>query len=127
MDKPKILYVDDDPTVRRSFAAFLRRQFVVEEEADGADAILKLEGGARFGLILSDLEMPGMGGDVLVKWLEQYQPEMAGRVVILSGGAATRERAEWLVGFDAARVLSKPCAPADLLAVIRVVLARPRR
>ena len=49
--------------------------------------------GERFDAILCDLMMPGMTGMDLHEALSRLAPEQASRVVVLTGGAFTLERA----------------------------------
>jgi len=81
----RILIVDDEEAVRRPMAKYLtRRGAQVTEAPDGEAALARLRDGA-FDVILADLRMPRMGGVELYARLEQAHPEVAGRVLFLSG------------------------------------------
>lgn len=62
-DRPKILVVDDD-AINRLVARVLieARGYEVLEAEDGESALLTFAATADIGLILMDLEMPGMDG-----------------------------------------------------------------
>ena len=62
-DRPKILVVDDD-AINRLVARVLieSRGYDVLEAEDGENALLTFAATADIGLILMDLEMPGMDG-----------------------------------------------------------------
>ena len=62
-DRPKILVVDDD-AINRLVARVLieARGFEVLEAAEGEEALQTYAANAEIGLILMDLEMPGMDG-----------------------------------------------------------------
>ncbi len=77
MTREKILVVDDEENVCGLFARVLRKQgYDVDTACDGESALEKLgKEGEGFGLVITDLKMPGMDG-----------MEVARRVRELSGG-----------------------------------------
>ncbi|MCC7071638.1 MAG: PAS domain S-box protein [Deltaproteobacteria bacterium] len=79
--------VDDDPMVLRS----LRRQLSAAHDVrtfDAAPAVLEaVEQGMRFDVLLCDLMMPVMTGMQLYEAVQQRAPELAERIVFLTGGA----------------------------------------
>jgi len=80
-----VLIVDDEEAVRRPMARFLaRRGAQVDEAPDGADALARL-GAQHPDVILVDLRMPRMSGVELYEQLEETRPELAARVMFLSG------------------------------------------
>lgn len=60
----KILVADDHDVVRQSLVKFLIEEFspVEIQEAADADALIALESGGGWDIIISDLAMPGGGG-----------------------------------------------------------------
>lgn len=117
----KILIVDDDDGMRRAIVRGLSDEFDVTDVDDGDAAIRLLESGAVFDVIVTDLNMKRVGGDVLVTWLIANRPAMAERVLVISGGSTDPARAAWLRAFDATRVVHKPFALPDLADAIRRV------
>jgi CheY-like chemotaxis protein len=61
----------------------------------GADALERLKT-QSFALILCDLTMPGMSGMVFYDAVRTISPDLAGRVVFMTGGAFTTESHEFL-------------------------------
>jgi DNA-binding NtrC family response regulator len=102
-----ILVVDDEPSILRAVTRLLgveNYNFVVAE--DGAAALeLYKQGG--IDLVISDRQMPGMGGLELLKKLKEHDPEA--KVIILSGGIGEKETAEFH-RYGALNVLEKPIA-----------------
>jgi CheY-like chemotaxis protein len=61
--KSRVLVIDDEPGMRRVFSRSLRGAgFDVVIAADGPDGLDKLRNDASIGLVLLDLNMPGMDG-----------------------------------------------------------------
>ena len=108
-----VLIVEDEEGVRRPMARFLtRRGAEVEEAADGVDGLGRLRARAP-DVILVDLRMPRMGGIELYAELEQERPELAARVLFLSGDVSQlAEPGNTPVPRE--RVLVKPVELAEL-------------
>lgn len=63
-----IFIVDDSPTMRMSVKATLEMSgFLVESAGDGVQALSKLKTGIKPDLIITDINMPNMGGLELIK------------------------------------------------------------
>lgn len=67
--RPRVLVVDDSVTTRQLVRIILESaNYIVESEADGEQAWLRLRDGERFDALITDIEMPGMSGlDLLTK------------------------------------------------------------
>jgi signal transduction histidine kinase len=81
----RILLVDDEEAVRRPMAKFLtRRGAEVYEAGDGVQALALLDR-QPVDVILADLRMPRMSGTELFTALQVERPQLATRVLFLSG------------------------------------------
>ena len=81
----RVLIVEDEEAVRRPMARYLtRRGAEVDEAADGVEGLARLRAQPA-NVILADLRMPRMGGIELYAQLEEERPELAARVLFLSG------------------------------------------
>ena len=70
----RILVVDDDAGARAVLTAFLAQEgHRVETAGNGLEALEVLTG-RSYDVILSDLRMPGMGGDELYRRIERGWP-----------------------------------------------------
>jgi PAS domain S-box-containing protein len=116
-----VLVVDDEPLVGRAVSRILSPPHRVTLVAGGAEALARLSDG-RYDVVLCDLMMPGMSGMDLYDRLERTRPEVARRVVFLTGGAFTDAAREFLARVPNAR-LEKPFEPAVLRAAVAAVLA----
>lgn len=74
---------------------------------DEAATLARVEAGQRFDLILCDLMMPAMSGMDLHRELVRVAPDVAARVVFLTGGAITQRARDFLEGVSNPR-LEKP-------------------
>lgn len=114
---PRILLVEDDDGLRRTLVRVLTGTYDVVQAPNGAEAIRLLSEG-EFDAVITDLEMPEVGGDGVIAWLERNRPEVAARAVVMTGGAKAAAQAAWLRAFDTRRVVHKPYRVADLVAVL---------
>jgi PleD family two-component response regulator len=72
---PRVLFVDDEATIRYSFQrAMQRRGFAVDVAESGAAAI-EMASRAPYAVVATDLNMPGMNGIQLVEQLHRSSPE----------------------------------------------------
>ena len=115
-DALRVLVVDDEPAIRTALARYLtrRRGHTVEEAEDGEAALEILSrNGADYDVIVSDLRMPGLGGDQLLMRLGALGRGLERRVVFLTGDAASSHAARILAAADAP-VLYKPIELAEV-------------
>lgn len=98
------LVVDDSMVIRHTVCRFLEeRGFAVESASNGKEA-LEVVKRVRPGLVITDMQMPAMGGSELISALKS-QPEMAGiPIVILTGRSSgfdsSEKRAEFTIFKD---------------------------
>ena len=105
---PKVLVVDDDPVVGRSFDRVLSpKGYAVITARDGREAMSKLSDEA-YDLVFADIRMPGMNGLEVAERIKTSQPWLP--VVIVTGYGTddneARARAAGVRGF-----LRKPLSP----------------
>jgi len=119
-----VLVIDDEPMVGRAITRMLTPPHRVVAVCSAAEGLAALAAG-RFDAILCDLMMPEMTGMALHEKLLAESPELAARMIFLTGGAFTRAASEFLGRVPNAR-LEKPFTPAQLrVAVARVQAASP--
>ena len=109
----RVLIVEDEEAVRRPMARYLKRRGAeVDEAADGVEGLARLRAQAAH-VILADLRMPRMGGVELYAHLEEERPDLAARVLFLSGDVSQlAEPGNTPVPRE--RVLVKPVELAEL-------------
>src|SRR5882724_1444933 len=79
----RILLVDDSPVERLALGHHLRRAgYAVDEAGDGKSALAHLQN-REFDLLLLDLQMPGMNGFDVLKYLQSHRRGLP--VILMSG------------------------------------------
>ena len=112
--QPRILVVDDDEVLVRSYARTLSAEgYEVEVSLDGQSAIDAVKTTA-LDVVLSDIDMPRLGGVALLELIRAHDLDIP---VILITGSPSLETAVAAVEHGALRYLTKPVDPNKLRAV----------
>lgn len=115
----KILLIDDDPIVLKSFQKLLSREgYEVISSSSYGDAIKAIQT-KDFDLVLSDIRMPGKDGVTTVSIIQQNLKEAGKKdlpIIFITGFAEDEKKlhAEFL-----GETLYKPVDSEKLLSVIR--------
>ena len=119
-----ILLVDDEAAIRHATAAALEQWgYRVVAAATGAAALaLFHQHRAAVKLILTDLMMPGMGGEPLIQAVRALDPGVP--IIAATGLEPGAKRAE-LRAIGAHAILMKPFTSQDLLDAVSEALAQP--
>ena len=119
---PRILIVDDSPTIRKMVRASLRglESFEFIEAANGLEAIEQVALGP-VALLILDLNMPDMHGVDVLKFLRRHPSSRAVPVVVLTtrGDESSRDAA---MAAGATQYMTKPFIPQALLSTARELL-----
>jgi two-component system, OmpR family, response regulator len=123
MDMPRLLVIDDEPSIREPLGEYLESQgFWVATAASAAEArsVLRAQ---SVDLVISDIMMPGEDGLSLTRHLRE-SGEMP--VILLTARAEDTER---IIGLEmgADDYVVKPFNPRELVARIRTVLRRTQQ
>jgi PAS domain S-box-containing protein len=92
----RVLVVDDEPAVAAAVRRVLAAHHDVAVLGSAGEALTAIGAGGRYDAILCDLMMPGMTGMELHDTLARVAPDQARRIVIITGGAFTRDAREFL-------------------------------
>ena len=83
-----VLIVDDEPSVRRALRGFLERSGLAVVEADSAGRALEIVAApGAVDAVVTDVLMPGASGLAFYDRLVTIAPDLASRVVFLTGAA----------------------------------------
>ena len=119
-DMPRILLIDDEPSIREPLSEYLESQgFAVSDAASAAEARSMLRA-QSVDLVVSDIMMPGEDGLSLTRHLRETSSIP---VILLTARAEDTER---IIGLEigADDYVVKPFNPRELVARIRTVLRR---
>ncbi|MDT3294446.1 sigma-54 dependent transcriptional regulator [Shewanella sp. SP2S2-6] len=112
MSEAKLLLVEDDASLREALLdTLMLAQYECIDVASGEDAILALKQ-HQFDLVISDVQMQGIGGLGLLNFLQQHHPKLP---VLLMTAYATIDSAVDAIKLGAVDYLAKPFAPEVLL------------
>ncbi len=120
-DAPRILVAEDDSRIRTILERFLAAAgYQVTSCENGREALQAFEEAGPYDLVLTDVNMPELGGDELLRRIKAVDPRLP--VVVLTARNDPALITE-LFKHDAYRYLSKPFTREDLLAVVQAGLA----
>lgn len=112
MAKVMVLVVDDEAVVRDGLKRVIDGdRFEVETCKSGHMAIERIQE-VEYGLIITDLKMPGMNGLEVLKTVRTLQPDVP---VIMISGYATIDTAVEAMKNGAADYISKPFTPEQIM------------
>ncbi len=81
----RILLIDDEKLVRDTFRLLLKQEgFSVETAINGEDALNKLSN-FRYDLVISDINMPMLGGINLYHHVVKTYPYLADKFILITG------------------------------------------
>ncbi len=123
----RVLVVDDEAAVARTLKMLLQNEHDLEVAESGAEALqlLELPATLAYDAVLCDLMMPGMTGMELFEVLQRERPQLAARVVFMTGGVSMLRVAEFLEGVPNAK-FEKPFDIAELRRTLHELVASAR-
>ena len=123
LDIKSVLIVDDDTELADTLKLLLEsHNFIVTAASNGVEAlheVLELD----FDVIICDLLMPKMPGDMFYLAVQRAKPHLSRRFLFITGHADNPKVERFLKETDALS-LRKPVLTADLVGMIRVILKR---
>jgi len=118
----RILVVEDEAHIARNVEKALGGLHHVVLTQRASEAIVRLERGETFDLVLCDVEMPGVTGAGFYDAVEERWPQLLPRLVFMTGGAFSVGTATFLAT-SAIKVLTKPFTVKRLKQFVRDNLA----
>lgn len=117
---PRALVVDDEPDIRELLSITLGRMHIDVATAGDCRSAVKLLGGERYDLVLTDMRLPDGDGLDLLEWIQTNRPGVPVAVITAHGNVEAAVRALKLGAFD---FISKPL---DLAALRKLITATLR-
>ena len=121
--RPRVLLVDDEPLVAKAMARLLAPDNDVTVAASVDAALEHVHAGSTYEVILCDLAMPRRSGADLYEELCACAPELAARMVVVTGGPTTGAARAFIERVALPR-LDKPFTPEQLFEAVARVAAR---
>jgi DNA-binding response OmpR family regulator len=122
--KPRVLIVDDEPSLRRTLERALGEMGCDVVSAGDAHLAYEVLHEADVDLVLLDLHLPQMSGDTLFLALVRRWPRLADRVVLMTGDPFP-EQDHWPPELRRCPLLLKPFTLDVLRATVRATLEGP--
>ncbi|MHB8417076.1 MAG: hybrid sensor histidine kinase/response regulator [Myxococcales bacterium] len=113
----RVLVVDDEANVGAALRRALAAWHDVVTTASAREALALLLRGERFDAILCDVMMPEMTGEDLHRELQRLRPELAARMIFMSGGAFSHGARQFLDRVEN-RCVEKPVETDALRALL---------
>jgi type IV pilus assembly protein PilB len=121
---PSVLLADDDSMVRLLATTILESGgYRVRQARDGAEALAIIDAGEDIALVVTDLRMPGLGGDGLVQQLRSRVRTAMLPIIVLTGSDEYETEA-MLMDAGADDYIRKPIDPPRFLARVKAALRR---
>ncbi|WP_437595365.1 ATP-binding protein [Sorangium sp. So ce590] len=119
--RARVLVVEDEASLARALCEQLGRvhQVAVAPSADAAMGMLA--GGQRFDVVLCDLRMPGMSGDVFYTRIRESDPALAQGFIFMTGVGFGADVERFLAS-SGRPLLEKPFSAEDALSAIAEVV-----
>jgi DNA-binding NtrC family response regulator len=120
-----VLLIEDEPGVMSFVREALERNgYMVVCSESGADGLVQLASGDFQGVV-SDMRTPGgVNGADVHAWIVQNRPELASRLVFITGDIANEETAETLQKTGAPCV-EKPFRVQQFISVVERTMGKP--
>jgi len=123
-DTQAVLVVEDEPAVLGYVRATLERNgYSVVGVGSGAEALELLENGNYRGIV-SDMVTPGgVDGARMYAWISTHRPDLAPRLVFMTGDIANEDTVATLRK-TGAPYLEKPFRVQDLISVVEKTMGK---
>lgn len=111
--RARVLVLDDEPSILRAISRTLSPYHDILTAPDGLAGVALLEAEGEVAVVVTDVQMPRLGGLDFYRWIEQNRPTLAPRVLFVTGGVFDPETERFLRAMGP-RVLRKPFDPEAL-------------
>ncbi len=120
--KTRIMVVDDEQAIQGLANIVLGAEGIEVDVADNGTAAMEMVGANAYDLLLVDVKTPQMNGKQLYRLLLKKHPNLADRVLFITGDTVSDDTRAFLQ--DCGRpCLAKPFTPDSLIEAVRRELA----
>jgi len=114
--RPRVLIVDDEPSICRALAIALSRSGYDATSAQSGEAAHELLRANRYEVLVLDLRIPDVRGDVLFHLAVSLQGHLRRQTLFITGDVT--ERAQALIDDCECPLVRKPFKLEDVLAAV---------
>ncbi len=120
-----ILLIEDEPAVSAFVRTALERKgYRVVQASTGAEGLHQLST-ETYGGVISDIRMPGdINGADVHHWIQENRPELASRIILISGDTANSET-QSLLSSSATPCIEKPFRVQQLISTVEKTFGKP--
>lgn len=116
MQPLRVLIVDDEPSICRALSVALRRADCVPLVAHAANAAMDLVRNEKIDVMIVDLRIPDLRGDVVVHFAAAIQPHLRNSTLLVTGDVTAE--AESILDSLGCPYLRKPFSLGDILTAV---------
>jgi CheY-like chemotaxis protein len=117
----RLLVVDDEPHVARVLRVSLAKEgWSIESARDGNEALAAIAANPP-DVMITDIQMPGMGGEELCRRLHAAYPARPFPILVMTSMTA-REQRSWAIELGSIEFLEKPVSPRRIAAILNQLL-----
>ncbi|MEM9454039.1 MAG: ATP-binding protein [Myxococcota bacterium] len=120
-NEPRLLLIDDDPTVRRGLIRLLPGTVI--EAGYAREALEMLEDDMGFDIIICDVMMPDMTGIDFYQILVERHPSLCTKVLLVSGGIFEESARKFVIDHDIP-MLTKPVRQQELMTLVDEMMGK---
>lgn len=117
---PRVLVVDDDPSVLEALREALSENYAVDEVASGEAALASLSANP-YDVMILDLYLPDIDGHEIMHQAHEQYPKL---LIIILTGHSTLESAIAAVKAEAVDYLIKPVRPREIIKTVDLALRK---
>jgi DNA-binding NtrC family response regulator len=120
-----VLLIEDEPSVMAYVQAALERGGYPVVCCDSGEEALRVLASGQFLGVVSDMRTPGgVNGADVHAWVAQHRPELAARIVFITGDIANDETVDTLRKTGAPCV-EKPFRVQQFISVVERIMGKP--
>ncbi len=121
----RILLIEDEPSVAAFLRSALERRGYEVVPSSSAAGGVQLLAASKFDGVISDFRTPGgMNGADVHDWLRRNRPEMANRIIFITGDTASDETLT-LLAQAGTPCVEKPFRVQQLMAAVEETIGKP--
>jgi two-component system NtrC family sensor kinase len=117
----RILVVDDEKYILDFFVEVFQMYPMHVDAADNGRAAVEKMKAKDYDVVFTDFKMPQMGGRELFQWVQEHRPQMATRIVFVTGDTISGETRSFFDGHST-RYLEKPFKIEEVKELIQQTL-----